>query len=237
MRNPVGIGSDKAQRRSEGEAVGASLPCRTAGRDALFVERDIELRLVDDTRADRPHISDLVTVPGANAVSRGRRQAAGGSKSPKRIDQVKVIVNVATINTVLRAKLIIKPNDVLAPVLRIVWLKRHVAGRIRVSENTGILGRQRVDRGNCFAVRRDALRGQYIVDDGAAGRCVGRCMKGHPRGAEVAAQFRRGGNSLDLWGRELSNPFPLLPRKEEQLLAKNRAAEVPPEVVEPKGRP
>src|SRR4029077_19194465 len=111
---------------------------------------------VDQVWTHRPHFAYLVTVTRPDAVCRSRRQTTG-CECPKRINQGKTIVYVATIETVLGANLIIETDDVFAPVLWIVGLKGCIVGGRRVVKGAGYFGHLGIHSGNGLAVRRYAL--------------------------------------------------------------------------------
>src|SRR5260370_20374520 len=105
-------------------------------------------------RTHRPHLPELVTISRADAVCRRLRQAAAVVEGPKSVDQVQIIVQVATVKTVLRVDLIVDPDDVLSPVLRVIRLKGRITGGGGVREGAGLLRHQPVDGGNGLAVSR-----------------------------------------------------------------------------------
>ena len=50
----------------------------------------------------------------------------------KRIDQIEAVMEVAPVKAVVFSELVIESDYVLAPILRIVWLKRRIVCRISI---------------------------------------------------------------------------------------------------------
>src|SRR2546425_789364 len=119
-------------------------------------------------RIDDPYVGCLVAKPRTYTVGGGGWQAIRGNKGPKGINQVKVIVNVATVNAVGIIKLIINTDDVFSPVLWIVRLKNRIKRLDRVRESGGHLRHLGIDGSNSSTIRSDALRRQDVGGDGAA---------------------------------------------------------------------
>src|SRR5262249_21157741 len=126
------------------------------------VPGDVEFRFIDQVRIDDPHVGHLVAKPRTYAVGGGGGQTATGSKGPKRVNQVKLVVNVAAVNAVSIVELIVDAYDVFAPVLWIVRLENRITGLDRVRESGGYLRHFGIDRSNSSAVGRDALRRKNI---------------------------------------------------------------------------
>src|SRR5215469_4028436 len=107
---------------------------------------------------DGPQVPALVAVAWANAVGGGGRQRPARRERPKPVDEIQVVMKIAEIEILVLRIVEIDANDVLAPVLRIVRLKRSIVGGIDVVEDGSLLLHQGIDVGNGLPVGRDALR-------------------------------------------------------------------------------
>src|SRR6266446_2662527 len=222
--NSSGKRSDEAQRRGELETVCRPQVEITDRGNLLLVPIRVEFHFVDQARRDDRHPSNLIVVSGTVAKIGIHRQLLNtaniGAEGAESIIHLDVVVNVTIVEILLVAGVIIDTYDVLAPIRRTAWLEKGVAllGRRRERASGGQLFRsQRIDCGNCFAVRSDAPCAHNVIGDGASRRSVWRSFQRQPWKdvAKVALRFGLGGQRQLGGALRGAKPLPFLAGEEE----------------------
>ena len=235
--NSGGIGAVAAEHQRKLKPERAPLPILALQGRALAIPRRVDLGFIEDARADGPGVAHLRAVPRPVA-GRGSGGKLRAVKCAERVDQVVVIVDPASIDSVAAAGLVIDLHDILPPIERLQHLEGRIVGRGRIRIVRGELAHFAENLQDRFAVRSHQA-GEILVRNGCSGPGVTDVRGGPVR--KISADFGQRWQRSARGTCETPDSFPFLTgeKKHFPLLDRtkdDRTAQIPPEVREAQDR-
>src|SRR5258706_3015575 len=109
------------------EPVGLSFPKFADWGNSLTIPRRVDLRFVNQRGMNEPGIRELNAISGTQAIG-GNRGQWRGDEGAVRVNQIVIVMEIATIDAVLFVEPVINPRVILAPIERVRLLEGGVVG-------------------------------------------------------------------------------------------------------------